>query len=62
MNFRPEQGYETAVQIFQALGMPIQDKNIPQHASQGATGRPLPAQQFRARSSYSATGGGTQIE
>ncbi|KAL8730906.1 MAG: hypothetical protein Q9181_004508, partial [Wetmoreana brouardii] len=28
MNFRPESGYDVAVKVFRALGLPITDKNI----------------------------------
>ncbi|KAL9586069.1 MAG: hypothetical protein Q9203_003992 [Teloschistes exilis] len=35
MNFRPESGFDTAVRIIQALGLPINDKSVPAQASQG---------------------------
>lgn len=35
MNFRPESGFDTAVRILRALGLPINDKSVPAQASQG---------------------------
>ncbi|KAL8846064.1 MAG: hypothetical protein Q9221_008810 [Calogaya cf. arnoldii] len=41
MNFRPESGYDTAVNVFRAIGVPISDKNISPPASQGSLTRPV---------------------
>lgn len=35
MNFRPESGYDTAVRVLCALGLPINDKSVPAYANQG---------------------------
>ncbi|KAL8728103.1 MAG: hypothetical protein Q9166_005628 [cf. Caloplaca sp. 2 TL-2023] len=42
MNFRPESGYEVAVKVFRAIGVPISDKNISASASQSSNPRPTP--------------------
>lgn len=42
MNFRPESGYDFAVNIFRAIGVPLSDKNISPPASQGSLSRPVP--------------------
>lgn len=41
MNFRPESGYDVAVKVFRALGLPVNDKNISAYASQESNTRPL---------------------
>ncbi|KAI4223185.1 MAG: hypothetical protein LQ349_007478 [Xanthoria aureola] len=42
MNFRPESGYDFAVNIFRAIGVPLSDKNFSPPASQGSLSRPVP--------------------
>ncbi|KAL8651903.1 MAG: hypothetical protein Q9226_004492 [Calogaya cf. arnoldii] len=41
MNFRPESGYDTAVNVLRAIGVPISDKNMSPPASQGSLTRPV---------------------
>ncbi|KAL8904253.1 MAG: hypothetical protein Q9171_007116 [Xanthocarpia ochracea] len=41
MNFWPESGYDVAVKIFRAIGVPVSDKNIPPSASQSSITRPV---------------------
>ena len=41
MNFRPASGYDYAVNVFRAFGIPITDRNMPPPASQGSSSRPV---------------------
>ncbi|KAL8789718.1 MAG: hypothetical protein Q9213_000968 [Squamulea squamosa] len=41
MNFRPESGYNVALKVFRAIGVPVSDKNISPPASQGSLTRPV---------------------
>ncbi|KAL8768839.1 MAG: hypothetical protein Q9209_005020 [Squamulea sp. 1 TL-2023] len=41
MNFRPESGYDVALKVFRAIGVPVSDKNISPPASQGSLTRPV---------------------
>ncbi|KAL8671155.1 MAG: hypothetical protein Q9168_004332 [Polycauliona sp. 1 TL-2023] len=41
MNFRPDSGYDHAVNVFRAHGVPISDKNLSPPASQGSLTRPV---------------------
>lgn len=58
MNFRPELGYEMAVQIFRALGVPIQNKNISESFKYGGSGGLSPEQHSQAMPSYVAAAEG----
>lgn len=58
MNFRPESGYEMAVQVFRALGVPIQDKNITEHLKYGRMGASSPGQSSQTMPSYVAAAEG----
>ena len=53
MNFRPESGYDVAVKIFRAIGVPVSDKNIPPSASQSGIIRPVSHSSVQQLPSYS---------
>lgn len=62
MNFRPESGYEVAVRVFRALGVPIQDKNTSEHGSHSEIARSISPQHFQPRPSYPALGEESQMK
>lgn len=41
MNFRPESGYDVAVKIFRAIGVPVSERNMAPSASQSSITRPV---------------------
>ncbi|KAL8932313.1 MAG: hypothetical protein Q9216_006888 [Gyalolechia sp. 2 TL-2023] len=62
MNFRPEAGYEVAVRVFRALGVPIQDKNASKDLTYGATGISSLEQRSQALSSYLTAAEGIRMQ
>ncbi|KAI4261712.1 MAG: hypothetical protein L6R42_003092 [Xanthoria sp. 1 TBL-2021] len=61
MNFRPELGYEFAVNIFRAIGVPLSDKNNSPPASQGSLSRPVPQWSGQQVPQYQVHNGDTQM-
>ncbi|KAL8860646.1 MAG: hypothetical protein Q9178_002999 [Gyalolechia marmorata] len=62
MNFRPESGYDVAVKVFRAIGVPVSHKNIPPSASQSSITRPVSHSSVQQLPPYSVNSEDTSLK